>query len=186
MKSKMKYQQEDKMDLGQFECTSGVFIVSDPCYELGLWCMGELKDVKTGKWNAFIKKRKERHGTSCSELIVLHDSLSEEELAYLEHKQKWRHAKFSIGVDSGQAGIFDKSAYRNDAFVKKEPDFNPMGKNDSGGRWYAACCDITLSANQAGVLQGGAVSTSGYGDGFYDCYVAKKDKEIIGVKIVFL
>jgi hypothetical protein len=35
-------------------------------------------------------------------------------------------------------------------------------------------------------LTGGIVSTSGYGDGGYVCYVAKYNKEIVAVKVIFI
>jgi hypothetical protein len=92
-----------------------------------------------------------------------------------------------VGVDSGQAGIFDKSSFKNDSLIEKDPEFHHAYRRDKpGGRWYAACCDITLSEEEAGVLLGGVVSTSGYGDGGYDCFVVKSGDEVVAVKIVFI
>lgn len=53
--------------------------------------------------------------------------------------------------------------------------------------WYEMCCDKTLSNENAGVIPGGVVSSSGYGDGGYDAFIAKNSNgQVIGVKIVFL
>ena len=34
--------------IGTFELTNGSVMVSDPCYDVGTWCQGELNNVKTG------------------------------------------------------------------------------------------------------------------------------------------
>ncbi len=53
--------------------------------------------------------------------------------------------------------------------------------------WYSMCCQHTLSERSAGVIPGGAVSESGYGDGAYECfYRVNPNDEVVGVKIVFL
>lgn len=53
--------------------------------------------------------------------------------------------------------------------------------------WYSSCCDLTLSEIGAGVIPGGAVSSSGYGDGGYVASISTDDNsEIVAIRIVFI
>ncbi|WP_241773404.1 hypothetical protein [Bacillus sp. LL01] len=40
--------------------------------------------------------------------------------------------------------------------------------NEDGLTYYVACSDTVASDSQGGVMPGGAVSMSGYGDGMYE------------------
>lgn len=85
------------------------------------------------------------------------------------------------GVDSGQAGIFDINHYR----IPDVEDHDDQVDTDSD--WYLACCDITESGEEAGVLTGGVVSRTGIGDGAYGVYKAVNEQDqVVGVKIVFI
>src|SRR5690606_25054488 len=88
---------------------------------------------------------------------------------------------FVVGVDSGQAGVFDFAVYKDDESAKGKSNFI------EDEPWYSTCCDQTLSDQQAGVIEGGAVSSSGYGDGLYTAYYAiDANKEVVAIKIVFM
>lgn len=167
------------IQLGDFEVTSGQLVVSDPCYELdtGTIIMGLLDDVLQGTWVGQVEKTEVRDwGEACSKLTAYHRSVAEQ----LEHLE-WVKCSFIVGVDSGQAGIFDMNKYRI-------PDSDSQGtSSDSDSDWYFACCDITESGHEAGVLDGGVVSRTGMGDGAYGVYIAmNQQNQIVGVKIVFL
>lgn len=150
-------------ELGSFENESGSFIISDPCYEIGTWCAGRLDDVAIGKWNAFVTRTDEQDwGIRCSEISAYHETAIREDL-------NWIESNIHVGVDSGQAGIFDAPKYH--------------GKNED---WYSQICELTSSDLGAETLDGGVVSSSGYGDGSYSCYYAKKDDKIVAVKICFI
>ena len=82
------------------------------------------------------------------------------------------------GVDSGQAGIFDDSKYPD-----TDEERGEYGDND---RFYGKCCNKTMNNEGCGVFDGCFVSSSGYGDGSYNCYIAEKDNEIIGIAIQFI
>jgi hypothetical protein len=84
---------------------------------------------------------------------------------------------FTVGVDSGQAGIFDYEYY-----AKYHTD------TDVDDEWYEKACDITLSEESAGTIdECGLVSSSGYGDGGYACYTARnRDGYITGIRIEFI
>lgn len=165
----------DNRDLGTFEVKSGRLVVSDPCYSRDTWCQGVLENVKNGTWRAFVLKGETDFGwgNRCWELIAMHkDHCSVVPFDFMDMTIK---ADFEVGVDSGQAGIFDEAEFRG-------------GEDEYGeGGWYDLACSKTLDTeNHAGVMPGGAVSSSGFGDGGYECYVTKHKKEIVGVKIVFI
>ncbi|MGI9862327.1 hypothetical protein SDD30_13195 [Moorella naiadis] len=146
--------------LGEFKCKSGKLVVSDPCYPLGTWCQAEINNVKKGIWLAFVKRINDEGvwGERCAELIAHHKDHNLPE-------NGWEHISGDIGVDSGQAGIFDYNMYRNDNAIEKiwchyfDAEKRPGDKD----KWYEVCCMLTLSRLDAGVLKGGAVSSSGFG-----------------------
>jgi hypothetical protein len=159
----------------KFEVSSGKIIISDPCYTAGSGGNIILENVKNGIWKA-----------SYSVLDCRIESLS----AFCGEVRKfdciWEELKEGIDVDSGQAGIFDLKKYRRDEFVDGKITFD-RGVDEPGEKFYAKCCDVTLSKEQVGVVNGGAVSSSGYGDGSYRCFVLKDaDDKIFGVKISFI
>lgn len=114
--------------------------------------------VANGIWEAFIQHSDER----VSQLIAIQNSNIDIEIDEALDDQ--------IGVDSGQAGFFD-------ALI-----FNQCSKN-----LYDDICDITLSEKQAGVIDQGAISSSGYGDGSYSVFVHRnKDGDIDAARIEFI
>jgi len=97
-------------------------IVSDPCYERGTWCAGELnilpgtytpisRYVDQGEWGVRVKSIEVQH-------VDWVDSIG------------WEVTKLDVGVDSGQAGIFDNSIY-------------PYGDNVGETDFYRIVCDLT-------------------------------------------
>jgi len=74
-----------------------------------------------------------------------------------------------INVDSGQAGVFDGDICDGD-----DEDF------------YDRCCNTTLKNPGYGYMKGGFVSSSGYGDGGYECLVYKNNGVAVGVEITFI
>ena len=162
-----------EVDLGIFEVESGKLVISDPCYARGTWCQGELKDVQNGKWKAKVIKSDEGSwGNRCAELIAEHPDA-------INASRFWDKENIDVGVDSGQAGIFDSDHFECDSDAG-----NP--KHDFGEPWYNMCCDITLGDLGAGVIPFGVVSSSGFGDGSYDCFTRKKDGKTVAVKIIFI
>jgi hypothetical protein len=157
-----------KKELGEFQITSGSVYISDPCYDIGTWCQGKTDNVKNGTWKAHIiiaTNEETGWGNRVAELVAIHESAIDNKFEFEENSGA------DIGVDSGQAGIFDKEVYK--------------GGDDEN--WYEECCDKTLSENQAGVLEGGVVSSSGFGDGSYNAFYERDEEgNIIAIKIDFL
>ncbi|EFU42707.1 hypothetical protein PVOR_07640 [Paenibacillus vortex V453] len=167
------------IQLGDFEVNSGQLVVADPCYELdtNIIIMGVLEGVLNGTWVGEVEKVEiPDWGEANAKLTAYHHSAVEQG-AFLE----WIKCPFVAGVDSGQAGIFDIQKYRI-------PDADSTsGSSDTDTEWYYACCDITESGEEAGVLDGGVVSRTDMGDGAYGVYKAVNGQEqVVGVKIVFI
>ena len=164
--------------------------VSDPCYTDDVWCKTRLTDVYPGEYNVHIEKSDEGGwGNRVSRLTVIHKGYimeCEDETNWSEHSE--------IGVDSGQAGIFCETSYRNDELVPSittpESDFslgNYRKDDETGEKWYEAMCKFTLDKEQWGSYDTGVVSSSGYGDGGYPLEVVRNDDgEIVGMRITYI
>ncbi|MEF3354954.1 DUF4241 domain-containing protein [Paenibacillus sp. GYB006] len=167
------------IQLGNFEVNSGQLVVADPCYELdtNTVIMGVLELAANGTWNTEVEKVEiPDWGEANAKLTAYHQSVAEQG-ASLE----WIKCPFVVGVDSGQAGIFDRNQYR----VSEVSNLD--GNADTDSEWYLACCDITDNGEEAGILTGGVVSRTGMGDGAYGVYKALNGQsQVVGVKIVFI
>lgn len=159
----------DYEPIGQFEIKSGAMRITDPCYERGTWCAGTIDEVKNGVWEAFIKA--ESYDGRVKELTAFHSDISSKILK----DSNWIEQSIDVGVDSGQAGMFDDEMY-------PEGETGEYGEDDT---FYGKCCEITLN-NLAGTLPFGVVSSSGYGDGSYTCYTLEDKDNIVGIKIEFI
>ncbi|MDQ0857887.1 SMI1/KNR4 family protein [Bacillus sp. V2I10] len=164
--------------VGAFTVESGELIVTDPCYQVDDENEMQiiLSNVKKGNWTTSISYSNEE---VVKNLLVF----------YGENKPsgKWHDYDKLIGVDSAQAGIFDLEAFgRDDAIQFELKNVNDIEIAEDGLKYYVACCDIVASDAQGGVVPGGAVSMSGYGDGMYEVKVKYNvSKEVVGVMIDF-
>ncbi len=146
----------DAVHVGTFRCESGTLRVTDPCYEPGTWCAGSIGDCRTGEWAAVITRQDYGDwGRRVRRLTVAHtDGGTGDE----------QQAKFEVGVDSGQAGVFDAAQ-----FTTRDYD-----------RW----CRLS---NPAGAQRHGVVSSSGFGDGGYACtYRRDADGKCFEISITFI
>lgn len=164
--------------VGTFTVGSGKLVVSDPCYQVDneedLQII--LSNVKNGKWTATISYTPEE---VVKNVFVF----------YGEKKPsgKWHVCDKLIGVDSAQAGIFDMKAFgRDDAIQYVVKNVDDIEISEVGLKYYVACSDMVASDAQGGVVPGGAVSMSGYGDGMYEVKVKYNiSKKVVGVMIDF-
>lgn len=164
--------------IGTFNLGTKV-MVSDPCYKLDTWCQGVLENVKSGIWEAYLKMVDTgMWGVRVAELITISSEHCEKHLTIMDE-----HQEFEIGVDSGLAGIFDyEYYYKSHADEKVKED------------WYDKQImrqffpgDESTWQNSVFTESNGVVSNAGYGDGGYDCYVARNaEGEIIGIRIVYI
>lgn len=96
-----------KFKLGTFEVTQPELIISDPCYAPGTWCMGIVPNAQPGIWEAEIGFFHEgKHDAAVAYLAAFHQHCPP------KNQLIAREELFKVGVDSGQAGVFDKPFYR--------------------------------------------------------------------------
>lgn len=104
-------------------------MVSDPCYGLNTWCQGVLENVLPGTYNCNVEYSDEGDwGVRVSAIEVTH-----EDYAY----EMFEPEDFEVGVDSGQAGIFDY-----DYYCQYHTDSNDREHVDDD--WYNRVGDLTL------------------------------------------
>lgn len=182
-----------------------VVMVSDPCYEDPTWCQAKLDNVLPGKYIVACEKSDTGDwGIRNSKLMAIHQDyatrLPQEDAEIwtdpcpLHTTLNWELAPFEIGVDSGQAGIFDINSYRKKGLKMDVPNVFMKGVNMElleetigDDDWYLNMTKMTLSVKGWGAYKNGVVSRSGYGDGGYELYVIKnQDGQIVGMKIDFL
>ena len=73
-----------------------------------------------------------------------------------------------------------KHKVKEDKIRKIDPE-----KCEKSLDFYDVCCSLTMGDQQAGVHEFGAVASSGFGDGGYNCYV-NKGKEVVASYIRFI
>jgi len=169
-----------EVQLGEFEITSGRILLSDPCYDFGTWCT-QTVDGKNGTWRA----TSIQDGV-CHELIACHQSYG----TYMEGD--WKKLDESLGVDSGQCGIYDvqfynvkpSSAVLDEFLAKVEEDW--LSSMKIRKPWYFINCVTTMTELRCGVIPYGCVSSSGYGDGGYNAYAQYNDDIVVALKIIFI
>ena len=157
--------------------------VSDPCYTDDVWCKTQLKNVLPGHFKYDVTRTElDGWGNRISGITLIHED-------YLDKSLDWQFHS-DIGVDSGQAGFFCESSYRNDHIASSitTPDIDfAMEESQEGDAWYNKMCKFTLSKDHYGAYDTGIVSSSGVGDGSYPLYVAyDRDNNIIAMKLDYL
>ena len=154
--------------LGTFEITAGAMYATDPCYNRETTQDTLLTNVANGRWSASVLVEDEGGAWGGRNSVIyahLANAAPDWAFNFVEVPD------FEVGVDSGQAGFFDAARY--------------VGGDDEA--FYDQVCELTLEGICAGVIDFGAVSSSGYGDGSYRCFVAKNlQGEIVAAKIVFI
>lgn len=144
-------------------------MVSDPCYRIGTWCQGVVENVVPGTYNCHVEHCYDDFwGDRVSAIEVVNENYNVNAGDYVE-------TDFEVGVDSGQAGIFDYEYY---------------AKHHKDDNWYGRVCNITLAKESSGTTDNnGLVSSSGYGDGSYWCYVAHDlngNGNVIAIRVEFI
>ena len=156
-------------------------IVSDPCYEVPTWCQVIVKKVTPGNYVPFVKKTDNAFwGRRVSMLMSIHQD-------YLNSHIIWKKYNGTVGVDSGQAGIFSKETYRVNGSARKIQGSMSgfFNTTEPGEQWYEQMCNRTLGDKGWGQYKEGVVSRSGLGDGSYDLFVGRVSGKIVGFCIDF-
>jgi hypothetical protein len=185
MKTNIKVGEKKIISIGSFQLGNTV-MVSDPSYAIGIWCQAKLDNVKSGEYLGFAEMIHDADwGIRVSKLYALNKEFAL--FIGLEYWD-WELSGNEIGVDSGQAGIFDLPSYRNDSVkidnVPKNTLFDSLKSDEEGSKWYLNLTKITLE-NDYAIYSNGIVSRSGIGDGGYSLFTAYENGEVIGMCIDF-
>lgn len=106
-------------------------MVSDPCYGMNTWCQGVIDNVLKGNYKCMVETSDEgTWGRRVSAIQVVHAD-------YMKKFLEYSKENFEVGVDSGQAGIFDYEYYK-----KYHSDDNETEHVDND--WYWRVCDLTV------------------------------------------
>ena len=147
-------------------------VLSDPCYEHGIWCSEEIDNMLPGTYDCFIKEYTEiKNGKvedyRVTDLIITHSKLK---------KNTNRISKCvtdKIGVDSGTCGIYAEEYYKK---------YHTPRVNDA---WYDKY--VCYELEHVLILVGkGIISSAGYGDGSYGAYIKKEGGKTVGVRINYI
>ena len=146
---------------GSFKVSCGQIRVSDPCYEKDSDGGLTVDNVLNGQWLVYFDY--DRFGDSVACVSAVHNMYRYEASVY-DLTEVAR-----IGVDSGQASIFDKVYY----------DTNQGGEYGELDTFYGKCCQVTEDKVCGIVEKCGVVSSSGYGDGEYSVYVCRDKNGLV-------
>lgn len=158
----------NKLDLKVFEFSlvlPNEIVASDPCYDFGKWCQ-QILSIKGGEYIAKVERFDDGTGWGTRNYILKLNHIS-------CPKKKATSYECTLGVDSGQMGIFNADYYE---------------QNQPSKEWYRMVCDTTLYGNRCGVTdEKGIVTESGCGDGGYELKVGyNSKKEIVALEISFV
>lgn len=157
------------------------------------------KEDRKLAWNKFFDERNKRipgdlptetfidYDNRVAELLVVHKNY----FLSVDAEADWELTEIDVGVDSGQAGIYEETSY---------PNVDSLDET-----WYDTICALTSDKEHGrrktpvdaqpgpptylgGVLpdHSGVVTSTGFGDGGYNCYVLKRDGKVIAIKIVYI
>ena len=189
--------------LGEIELKDSVY-VSDPCYDPGTWCQALVDNLKPGKYIGYMKKADFGPG-GLGGIRVTDIWITYTDYLHL-YPVKILDETINIGVDSGQAGIYDKEYYEKYHIPELDEhwydeEFNLIFDYDIEGNEYIKpyyemnekTFEIKLISSEQERRDGialdkkGIVSFSGFGDGSYNLYARKnKEGQIIGLRINFI
>lgn len=190
-------------EVGEFETPSGRVIVSDPTMAAPkqgqmLSFNAEIKVPRT-KWRASVltytqvyeRDGKRNTDTRVAQLIAVTEDNACKKDTQLD---------VGLGVDTGQAGIFDAAHYAADQDVdldRLKKDMKTWSEKMSDADieespWYWM---VTLLNQKTGVaslvpdIKGkmvGVSSSSGYGDGIYEVRVGKTKGQVTQIRLLFI
>ena len=181
---------------GEFFIKSGAVKIGDPCYSPDTWCLGSCDDVLDGAWKTkFFRVKTASWGARNTALFAFNKEYFEDNFGFDDIEvERFANGAYrtqfcldynsrELGVDSGQAGIYDEQHY----IKMREED---EGKDKHNSWYWTNNSEITLYDDlEAGVTPDkmGCVSASCYGDGCYDyyCYY-NKEGETVAILIVFI
>lgn len=161
-----------------WNCKSGKIIVTDPYSEkpkdTDVFRLSVILDnCEIGEWTTDVIKRNQGDSNDVNDRIEFLCTSYKNAPAY--ESGEWKNIGLGIGVDVGMVGIFDEKYYPDD------PDeldkFSEEVSSLIGG-----VAGFTTVKRKDIVM--GCASSSGWGDGIYDCYIRKNAKNKIDGVII--
>ena len=161
--------------IGTFEVNSGRIVASDPCYNIDVWCQDSFPAIN-GKYFASIKRGDTQNGWGVRnyELMVIHEKYEN------EHNLIWESVDGGFYVDSGTFGFFDYDYY------KQYHSGSEKNKEAENAWYHENICNRIYDNWNCDMDNSGVWSSSGYGDGGYEVFVAWEEDEVIGLKVIFI
>lgn len=164
--------------------------VGDPCYGVDEGTV-RISNMLEGKYHVYNRIHDRGWSSVVRRLMLVHEDYEHD----VDVKDDSSSAVFSskhphrvrgrFGVDSGMAGVFDLE-YLQNSYTGN--DFGPTDAPPETWSWYRKVAELTLDEKSkafAGVMDNRcAVSSSGTGDGEYDCYAFTHTDETTGKKNV--
>lgn len=147
-------------------------IVTDPCYTPDEWCNQKLT-ISPGQYRAFARFKDSR----VAELRMVKEDVLAAHGGINDMHFSQEPIYSTIGVDSGQCGIFDAGYF--------EENYNDDDYNDPDS-WYHIVCNLTLTEDAGVIDKKGAVSRTGYGDGLYLLFACYDKENIVGLSVLYM
>ena len=147
-------------------------MVSDPCYDIGTWCQGIIKDVAIGEYEVLYFEGYKSEYWPEDRLIGIY--LKDCDIKY--KNLKWEDVAGSFGMDAGMASISDMETYKK------------WRKEDESDKWWDDLCfgNNGMVANDTRILDDGIICNSGYGDGSYYVKEARNaENKVVAIMIEF-
>lgn len=162
-------------------------IITDPCYTEDTWCLTRLNNVLPGSYVCAAD-----HDSSTDRIAMLRIT-HQDYITGKKARLTYEHVA-DIGVDSGQAGIFCMTSYRDDAYDIPIPEDKSsswivdQGPTEGypGQYWYNRVSSYTFTKDDWGAYDRGVLSRSGWGDGVYPVTIAKDGDQVISIQIQFM
>ena len=158
--------------MNKFIISSGKIKVTDPYFDMDVWCSAILDNVKNGTWVA--EATHEDFGVwgdRIKALLIYHDSV----YSY-KRKLKFRWLDVVIGVDSGLAGFHDYNKLKD---IKINFQLNQDFEH-----WCRE--EITNDSDKVISNDFCVISHAGYGNGLYSLYSVSENDQIVAAKIVYI
>lgn len=161
-------------EIGTVDFTKGNILVSDPCYK-GEY--GVSLDVKQTHYDVSVLKE---DGYNSAIMAIAKGE-------YISNLDWEKYEDEEIAVDSGQAGFFEWDSFYTEEVIDKNAQLPFSKDEDEENNFYPFVSSLTLNSDEsAGCYSKGCVSSTGYGDGSYNLYLAKKNNVIVGLLICFI
>ena len=129
-------------------------MVSDPCYKPGTWCQGIIKQMKPGAYQVYGEIVDcDTWGNRVSRIWIVHEDFVNVDI---NAALSYNYEDFEVGVDSGQAGIYDHDYY-----------MEQWSSNQKSEDWYSRVCDETYDSDEGfnfnSLDEKCVISSSGFG-----------------------